>query len=486
MKFKEFWKGRRAAYAGSAAAMTALVLALFYLFNLMILGLANHFSWYAYTGEDYDLSISNAGETLFRDIDTTAGRVEIIFCDIEQNIATHKQLDFVYETAVAMQKKYPELIELSYVNLWLEPHRVADFHENENGTENEITSSSVIVRYGESFLVNSAASFYILDAENYVVAYSGEETLTASILWVTEEEHPVAYFTANHGEEAPTALYRALIRSGYTVDRIDLATAAAVPEDAGLLVISSPIYDFQRAAEGSTYVSELDKLESYLAGGGQLMVTLDPNRAPMLPRLSAFLEENGIRPAEGVVTDTTNALPGSGGYSLITSFADNLLSSRLAAYAMRDGRRTVLSGALPLAAVASDTAAVTPLLFSASSATVKGLDGGTLSSGAVPLLMLAERNDGDGRLLVVGSAYLTDLSLMSGDGYGNRELVYALLSELGADRAPLGIDAVAVDRSAIEDLTLGEADLYAFLGAVLLPLLLLAGGVIVCRRRKNH
>ena len=475
MKLTEFFKRRRVAYTSTTVTITALVLALFYLFNLVILGLANHFTWYFHTGEEYDLGISDAAAELFAD-----------FCDLEQNIATHKQLDFVYQTATAMQDKYPDLIRIFYVNLWLEPHRVANYHKNENGTENTINSSTVIIDYQGQFLVNPASSFYVLDNENYVISYNGEEELVANILWVTAREHPVAYFTSNHGEEIPSALYRSLIRAGYMVERVDLAAEASVPEDAGLLVISSPLYDFQRSAATSTYVSELDKLEGYLAAGGRILVTLDPHRVEGLPRLCGFLAENGIKPEAAMLTDAQNALPGSGGYSLITSFGEGALAGRLAAHATWEGRRTVLSAPLPLTAGASEKATAEPFLFSADTATVKALDGQTLSVGRTALAMAAYRHGGEGQLFVVGSAYLTDVNLMHGSGYGNRQLVYAILTEMGADRVPLGIGSVAVDRSAIEDLTLGEADLYTFLSAVLVPLVLLATGLIICRKRKNH
>lgn len=486
MKLTEFFKRRRVAYTGTTATITALVLALFYLVNLVFLGLANHFSWYFYTGEEYDLSISDAAAELFADIDTADGGVEIIFCDVEQNIAGHKQLDFVYKTATAMQEKYPELISISYVNLWLEPYRVADYHTNENGTENEITSTSVIIDYQDKFIVNAASSFYVLDSESYVISYNGEEELVSNILWVTAREHPVAYFTANHGEEIPTALYRSLVRAGYMVERIDLATVASVPEDAGLLVISSPLYDFQRSSATSTYVSELDKLESYLASGGRMLVTLDPHRVAGIPRLCGFLSENGIIPESAIITDGQNALPGSNGYSLITSFGEGVLAARLAAHATQDGRRTVLSAALPLTASVTEKATAESFLFSGDSATVQALDGQTISNGRTALAAVAHRKEGGGQLLVLGSAYLTDVNLMYGKGYGNQQLVYAILSEMGADRVPLGISSVAVDRSAIEDLTLGEADLYTFISAVIVPLVLLTAGLVICRKRKNH
>ena len=94
--------------------------------------------------------------------------------------------------------------------------------------------------------------------------------------------------------------------------------------------------------------------------------------------------------------------------------------------------------------------------------------------------------EGEGVLLVSGTPYLTDLALMNGEGYGNRELVNALLSLLGAERVPTGIPCVMVDRSAIENLTLGEVDIYAAVTVFVIPVAIVAGGLIYCRRRKNR
>ena len=217
MNVKQFLDRRSVRHAGSGAALVALVIAFFYLVNLIVLGAANHFSWYFYATEQYDLSISGAADELLADIDTTEHKVEILFCDVEENVKQSSQLDYVYETAVGLAERYPDLIELSFVNMWLEPARVAPYRVAEDGSEQKLNASTVVVDYGGEFVLNSAAAFYTLDAEDYVVAYNGEEIFVASILWVTAKEHPVAYFTANHGEEVPYALQRMLIYAGYEV-----------------------------------------------------------------------------------------------------------------------------------------------------------------------------------------------------------------------------------------------------------------------------
>ena len=106
--------------------------------------------------------------------------------------------------------------------------------------------------------------------------------------------------------------------------------------------------------------------------------------------------------------------------------------------------------------------------------------------GRAPVLAMAEMKEGGGRLLVAGSPYLCDAQIVDGPGYGNKALINALLSEMGATRVPAGIENLQVDRTAIENLTMGEADLYFTVTAILLPVCILVGSAIFLRRRKNH
>lgn len=485
MNVKQFFDRRSVRHAGSGTALVALVIAFFYLVNLIVLGAADRFSWYFYTTEQYDLSISGAADELLAEIDTTEYKVEILFCDVEENVKQSNQLDYVYETAVGLAERYPDLIELSFVNMWLDPARVAPYRTAEDGSEQELNTSTVVVDYGGEFVLNSAAAFYTLDDENYVFSYNGEEIFVASILWVTAEQHPVAYFTANHGEEIPSSLYRQLTAAGYRVERIDLAAVSEIPEDAGMVVISSPLYDFQRSAAGSAYESELTKLERYLKNDGKLYVSMNPTYVERLPRLCSFLADYGVTVGLGTVLDHESALPGSAGYSLITSFAEEGIGAELGARVSAGGRRTVLSYAAPLTLTDTAKASPAPVLYSASTARL--LRGGEESAiGRTPLLTVCDVTEGDGILIVAAGPYLADTTLMNGEGYGNKSLVNSLLALMGAERVPDGIPAVQVDRSAIEDLTSREADIYTAVAAGVIPVGLLVFGLVYHARRKNR
>lgn len=492
-KLKAFFALRSTRHAGGMTAFTALVLAFFYLVNLIVLGFADKFSWYFYTTEQPDIIVSGAADELFSQIDTTVGKVGIHFCDLEENIKTHNQLDYVYKTATLLAERYPNLIELDFINLWLEPERVAAYRTAEDGSENTISSTTVIIDYAGEYVLNAPVNFYTLDDDDYVTSYNGEEVFVANILWVSAKEHPVAYFTANHGEEVPYALQRMLIYAGYRVERLDLSTVRGVPEDAGMLVIANPVYNFQKAAVGSVEKAELTYIADYLEAGGNVMVLLSPTYAEEMklpngnpPHLLSFLAEYGITVSGGSLIDRDSALPGSGGYSLITSYAESGLGASLGAVAAAGGRRTVLSMATPLTLGESSLAVASPILYASSSTSLIRADGTEGGAGAQPVLAMAEMKEGGGHLLVSGSAYLADSLMVDGAGYGNKALINALLEEMGATRVPAGIENIQIDRTAIEDLTMGEADLYFAISAVVLPVCILLGGFIFLRRRKNY
>jgi hypothetical protein len=283
-----------------------------------------------------------------------------------------------------------------------------------------------------------------------------------------------------------------LIYAGYQVKSLDLSTVRGVPEDAGMLVIADPIYNFQKAAAGSVEKAELTFVEEYLARGGSVMVMLDPTYAESMklpngkpPHLLTFLAEYGIHASGGKLIDRESALPGSGGYSLITGYAESGLGAALGEIATAGGRRTVLSMATPLSLRESEKATVSPILYTSSSTSLIAPDGSESSLGQAPVLAMATLEEG-GHLLVAGSPFLADLNIVDGAAYGNKALINALLSEMGAERVPAGVETIHVDRSAIENLTMGEVDLYFAMVAIAVPACILVTCFILLRRRKNH
>jgi ABC-type uncharacterized transport system involved in gliding motility auxiliary subunit len=122
--------------------------------------------------------------------------------------------------------------------------------------------------YGTIVLETKARSEKINDAE--------EEKLTNGLVKLTREGKRVVYVLQGHGErelgntdrpgfaEAKTALERA----NYEVKPLALAREGKIPGDAAVIVVPGPRTDL--------FPPEVDALDGYLAGGGKVLAMVDP------------------------------------------------------------------------------------------------------------------------------------------------------------------------------------------------------------------
>jgi ABC-type uncharacterized transport system involved in gliding motility auxiliary subunit len=116
------------------------------------------------------------------------------------------------------------------------------------------------------------------------------------------------YFTQGHGEKDTTSSERdgykaiadSLGRDNYIVDKIVLAQAAAIPDDAAVVVVAGPKVDF--------FPAEVDALKKYLAKSGKLLLELDPPDkpdGPPLTNLISLAHDWGIDVGNDIVVDAS-------------------------------------------------------------------------------------------------------------------------------------------------------------------------------------
>ena len=125
-----------------------------------------------------------------------------------------------------------------------------------------------IESYGTIVLETKSRSEKVLDAE--------EEKLTNGLVKVTREGKRTIYIVQGHGEheignteragfsEAKSALEKA----NYDVKPLVLARSTAIPDDAAVLVIPGPRTDL--------FQPEVDALDAYLGKGGKILAMVDP------------------------------------------------------------------------------------------------------------------------------------------------------------------------------------------------------------------
>jgi ABC-type uncharacterized transport system involved in gliding motility auxiliary subunit len=144
-------------------------------------------------------------------------------------------------------------------------------------SENVTSGNTVILKLG--------------NRESRITTFT-EEKLTNALMAVMKEGTKNIWFTRGHGEGQPTGteangfsqLAAELEGNQYTVKELSLLEEAKVPDDANLVVIAGPKYDF-KAEEGRI-------LEEYLKRGGALLVLADA--MVDLPVLNNTLAKFGI------------------------------------------------------------------------------------------------------------------------------------------------------------------------------------------------
>lgn len=129
-----------------------------------------------------------------------------------------------------------------------------------------------------------------------------EEDLTNALLKLVKGVQKTIYFTEGHGEKQVSDTQRSgyqmakngLEKENYLVKTINIATEGKVPSDASVVIMAGPTSE--------PLANELDTLDAYLNGGGNVMLLLDP---PPSASLKDFLKKWSIDAGNNFVVDAS-------------------------------------------------------------------------------------------------------------------------------------------------------------------------------------
>lgn len=482
------------------ASLTVTVIALIIAVNVLFYVLASAFGWYIKPSERDEMVLTGATDSLFESAQVMDLAVTVYFCNDKQTVENHDTGAFVHKTALEFEKRYPDLIDVKYVNLItkldsdgnrVDIERLSDggnllrssviFDCEKTGKHKAVTDYATSVGY---------ADFFTLDSEGEIISYDGEEFMAAMIAAVQRAQSKKAYFTTTHSEQADPSFAKLLIVSGYETDTVNLREAP-VPEDADLLIISNPRNDFESSATGAA-TTELGRLRAYLERGGNLYVSLDPY-VKGLGSLCSLLAEYGIALSEtevdgrvirDIVRDSENAIT-TNGYTVVTEHADGEMATLIRDNMDKYSSNDVIvreAGALSLSGTAE------ALLTSSSTAICENGGVVTRRGGDFPVAAYnrVDAADGESNIFVVSSVYLTVSSALVTNGYSNKDFLYSVFESVyGMSALPYGCRSVLYETSTLENLTMSTANLYTAI-VIAVPVIIAAVGTVIIIRRKNR
>ena len=149
-----------------------------------------------------------------------------------------------------------------------------------------------------------------------------ERSLTNALDQAASDRPLTVYFTQGHQEFAidgsDTGFLQAataLEDKSAVVQPLDLSQTSSVPNDASVVVVAGPAAEF--------FDAEVNALQTYLNGGGSLMLLIDPRTSP---GLDSLLDPWGVTLDDRIVLDTsgTGQLVGLGPAApLVTDYGDH-------------------------------------------------------------------------------------------------------------------------------------------------------------------
>ena len=356
------------------------------------------------------------------------------------------------------------------------------------GAEN-VSTGSLIVVCGENSVVLDAAELYEYDYSDYYttgsanVTFGGEKQISSAIYKLTAAAQSHAYYTTNHGEQAPTSsLTEALEAQNIELQPLDLLTST-IPDDCDLLIINAPSSDF--ASDG--LVDEIAQLQTYLANGGKVLLTT--SAFAETPDLDAVMAQFGLAREPGVVVegDTGHALYGYP-YSLFPDYGTTDESAALDG--VNRSSHVMLSVAQGITVTETNNVTVEPLLnttadayskrnYNESSTTAKE-SGDT--DGPFSLAVWARNEDTDAEVIWVGCPNV-DSEQVYQSIPGNLTFLQGCAASLVGQSLLIdtkALEAAPITVPASASMTLGMVFVFVLPAAVLI-----AGAVVVLLRRRR-
>ena len=227
--------------------------------------------------------------------------LKVVFCADKDEIEGDELARLVSFTARALEKEFPDHIDVQYINITKNPSAVQKYKTTSAAT---INNSDVIVEFGSEYLVLGIKTFYLISAsESDPWAYDGEKRLTSMMLALTRAESPICAITTNHGEtlfdengnvKSEYSCFIELIEgAGYEPLFLDLEKDD-IPENCRMMICFDPREDFRAFGNlGESKVSEIEKLDKYLDGTNAFFYICGADAAE-LPSLEEYLEEWGV------------------------------------------------------------------------------------------------------------------------------------------------------------------------------------------------
>ncbi len=495
-------------YGTLATVFTAIVTAIVIVVNLIAQTVT----------EKYDLTFDLTDDDIFKISQDTIDYLTQVDEKVQIIVLAEKSLfedrEIYYKQASEIIQKYAlynDNITVEYIDMNSNPNYVSKFKDLYQGdlTEGEI----VVYREGtgdddsDRIKVLSLNDMFTTSTDSTtgttsVTQSNAEQVLTSAVMYVTDANPKKAVLVTSDMPQsvyyAANSLLTILDSNGYDLDSVDLLTDDLDVENTDLLLILSPLNDFNKTV--------IDKISDFLYNDGNLgknvlyMANYDQNSTS---NIDEFLEEWGLSVGDYYIAEGDSAASQTVNvYGLQSS-----IKSSIGVIANDDYADMVTDTTLPIAVPVSrpieilwenngdrettsilttpDTSALVPLDADST------FDISTAVTGAQNVVAMGSKyiyNDSNEKVtsnvLVFGSAFMSDIYITQDTSYNNGEFILNCINKTTGKSEGITIVPKSLSISTIQ---ISEAQYTAIRNVVvfLIPLLVVVIGIVVYVKRRN-
>jgi ABC-type uncharacterized transport system len=489
-KFKKFMKSRKAKHGTVAMAITALVIVMVIVLNIIIGLLVNRFP---------DLELDLTSNNSFALQDDTIDYVSHLNNDVTVYILMEKdKFESQGTYFVQAQKMLNKMVsksdgkmKIKYVDLTSNPSFTSNYPNVD--WQSSSANNIVLVESGKQYKVLTLTDCFEYDEQTYnyygTYSFTGtkiEQAVVTAILNVTTDDKVVVDMIKGNNEQDYSSLKSLLENNAYQVNEVSLATGD-FDKDAKVAIMYAPSVDLDEKI--------VEKLSTWLSNDGKYgrsLIYVPTADMGEMPNLDDFLKEWGMSIDRGYVfeTDETALVNASSPYAFTVSYGDyykdNLKNSKIPVVVSESHAVNITDENTAHALLkTTNKAGVLPIDADKSWDYKDAITGNGENVAAEGVMTNEDKKSS--RVVVFGSYVMFSDTIMQYNSFNNSAYFMNVINTI-ADKEDVGI---TIESKSIDNTELGITDVATqntmlVVFVIVIPIAILVAGFVFWLRRRNR
>ena len=489
-KFKKFMKSRKAKHGTVAMAITALVIVMVIVLNIIIGLLVNRFP---------DLELDLTSNNSFALQDDTIDYVSHLNNDVTVYILMEKdKFESQGTYFVQAQKMLNKMVsksdgkmKIKYVDLTSNPSFTSNYPNVD--WQSSSANNIVLVESGKQYKVLTLTDCFEYDEQTYnyygTYSFTGtkiEQAVVTAILNVTTDDKVVVDMIKGNNEQDYSSLKSLLENNAYQVNDVSLATGD-FDKDAKVAIMYAPSVDLDEKI--------VEKLSTWLSNDGKYgrsLIYVPTADMGEMPNLDDFLKEWGMSIDRGYVfeTDETALVNANSPYAFTVSYGDyykdNLKNSKIPVVVSESHAVNITDENTAHALLKTTNKAGGLPIDADKSWDYKDAITGNGENVAAEGVMTNEDKKSS-RVVVFGSYVMFSDTIMQYNSFNNSAYFMNVINTI-ADKEDVGI---TIESKSIDNTELGITDVATqntmlIVFVIVIPIAILVAGFVFWLRRRNR